>query len=337
MRLRGDRRLRQRGKPRQDQLVVLPERLLPEEAARIGLRNAPQCEGGRPHPVAEDDAGYLGRGLRPDMGSVGSRGRRADIGNPARILRQPVLLFLAHRAAVALGDEPELVELVELGEGHLVGDAAEHQRHAVRHGGSDAVPHLDRIGMDGDAAVRVERHPGARGIGAGAIVLDAAGDAGPDQDAIGSAGFLRRAVAPDGMGLELVEKLGRPHRDGPRIAVHREAAGPEQIAAAELDRIHAEFGRGLVDQRFESRHGLQRAVAAHRPGGHARGCARPPSSRRPWGCRRCRSPRCRRRPPRSRSNWRDRRRRAHGRRRRRSSCRSRGRCRSGSASRRRAA
>ena len=53
------------------------------------------------------------------------------------------------------------------------------------------------------------------------------------------------------------------------ISGHGLAAGLERVAPPELDRIERQRRRRLVDQHLQRRHRLQRAVAAHRPGGDA--------------------------------------------------------------------
>ncbi len=203
------------GRPGQDQLAVLPERLLPIawRADRFGAM--PQSSSAAGHrPKRKMTRGRLGRGLRADMRADRGGGRRADRRHPARVLRGRVLRRLGHLNGIARGDKLERVEGVDLRDRHLVGHAAEMRCHAVGERGADAVAHLDGIGMDRDPAVRVDLHRAQRAVGAGAVVLGRAGHAGPDQRSrLARARLLRGAVAPDRVRLELVENLRRAHRN----------------------------------------------------------------------------------------------------------------------------
>ena len=107
-------------------------------------------------------------------------------------------------------------------------------------------------------------------VGSAAVILGDAGHAGADHDpGLLSARFLRRALLPDRVLLQLVENLRRADRDAVGISRHGLSAGLERIAPPELDRIERQRRGGFVDQDLQRRHRLQRSIAAHRPGGNA--------------------------------------------------------------------
>ena len=93
------------------------------------------------------------------MSAGRSGGRRADRGDPTRILRLGVLRLLADRVGVAGGHEAERAERVDLEHRDLVGDAADVRRDPIGHRRPDAVPHLGRVAMDRDLPVRIDLRP----------------------------------------------------------------------------------------------------------------------------------------------------------------------------------
>ncbi len=111
-------------------------------------------------------------------------------------------------------------------------------RYAVGQRGSDAVAHLDMVAIDQNLAVRAEFDASERTVSTAAVILADAGDAGTDQDlAVLQAGFFFRTLPPDRMHFELVQDLGRTHRDNVPVAHHGPAILLQRIAPPELDRI----------------------------------------------------------------------------------------------------
>ena len=269
MRPRGERLEGQRRQPGEDQHVALPVGFAPLPGARIIGRDVPQRQRRRPQAEAEDDARRLRRGLGPDMGADGRAGGRRDRRHPARILRRRVLLGLGDGVGIAGGDDAEFVEHVNLGHRHFVRVSADMTGDPVGKGGTDAVAHFHRVAVDRHTSLGVDDHRAERTIGAGAVVLGGAGDAGPDKDARSRLCFASRAVAPERVGFQLVEDFRRANRNRIGIAGHGAPAGLERVAPAQFDRVERQRGGDLVDQRLQRSHGLQRAVAAHRPGGDA--------------------------------------------------------------------
>ena len=74
--------------------------------------------------------------------------------------------------------------------------------------------------------------------------------------------------------FELVQDLGGADRDGIGISHHGPAVRLQRIAPPELDRVERQRRCDFVDQHFQRRQSLQRAVAAHRARGDAAGMQR---------------------------------------------------------------
>ena len=108
-----------------------------------------------------------------------------------------VLRRLVHGVGVTGRDEPERFEAVDPRDRDLVGDAAEVRGDPVGERGTDGVAHLDGVAADDDPAVAVDLDRAERTVGAGAVVLGDAGDAGSDQPGRGRGrgpGALARSV-----------------------------------------------------------------------------------------------------------------------------------------------
>src|SRR5579863_2144238 len=110
--------------------------------------------------------------------------------------------------------------------------------HPVGQCRADTVAHVDMVGMDGDPALRVDFDDALRTIRAATVILGGDGDAGTDgEPALLAARFLLRALAPDRVLLDLVQKLRRT--DGITVSVSGDdlAAALERVAPPELDRV----------------------------------------------------------------------------------------------------
>src|SRR6202167_3396595 len=125
-------------------------------------------------------------------------------------------------------------------------------RHPVGQRRADTVAHVDMIGMDGDPALRVDLHRALRTVRAAAVILGGGGDAGTDgEPALVAARFLLRALAPDRVLLDLVQKLRRADGNAVSVSRYDPAAALERVAPPELDRVERQRRRRLVDQHFE--------------------------------------------------------------------------------------
>src|SRR6516165_2357722 len=106
-------------------MTLFPALLVPLECFKVGRRQSPQFECGGPQAKAEDDASGLGSGMCPNMRPRRRAGRRANCGNPTRIARLSVLLFLADRVGVERGLEAKRTEPIDLRHRNFVRDPTE--------------------------------------------------------------------------------------------------------------------------------------------------------------------------------------------------------------------
>src|ERR1700733_12671432 len=119
--------------------------------------------------------------------------------------------------------------------------------HAVGQRRADTVAHVDMIGMDGDPALRVDFDRALRAVRAAAVVLGGCGDAGTDgEPALLAARSLLRALLPDRVLLDLVQKLRRADGNTVSVSGHDPAAALERVAPPELDRVNRQRRRRLV-------------------------------------------------------------------------------------------
>ena len=231
MRCRGERRQRQRRQARHDRAARPSSCAFAQFlGARIGRRDAPQLERRRPQAEAEDDARGLGRRMRADMRADRGAGRRADRRHPARILLRGVLRLLVHRVGIAGGDQPERVDSCRPAPPRLRRrqrrDASPRGwqvrcrcRCPSRHGRnrSRSVPSGDEL----DAPQRT--------VGAGAVILGDAGNAGADEHAAcAAAAFCCARCCQIGCFSSLSRISVRADRDAVGIARH----GPATWASA---------------------------------------------------------------------------------------------------------
>ena len=236
MRLGRHRPQGQRDKSGHDELPVLPASLLPFRGPGIARRDAPQFERCRPQAKAENDLRGLGRRVRPGKGAGRGGGRRTDRRHPARIARRRVLRLLADGVGVARGHEIQGLESVDLGEGDLVGDAAQMRCDPIGRRCPDSVADFGGVATDRDMTVGSDLDGSQYRIPSGAVVLAGAGDARPDENSrLPPARLLLRALVPDWMLLQLIQDLRGADRHAVSVSGHDPAAGRERVAAPELE------------------------------------------------------------------------------------------------------
>ena len=179
-------------------------------------------------------------------------------------------VFLIHGEGVAAGvHEIERTECVDLHQRDFVSDTAQVRRDPIGQRGSETVAHLSAVAIYGNPTVGPDFDGSQARVTAGAVVLGSARDAGTDENSrLLSARFLRGALRPDRVLLQLIEDFGRADRYDVGVPPHRLPAA-SGIAAAEFDRVERQGRADLVDLHFKRGHGLYGAVTTHRAGRHA--------------------------------------------------------------------
>ena len=135
----------------------------------------------------------------------------------------------------------------------------EHFGDNLRHAGVRALPHIDRVGVEHDAAVGADVHDGARG-GRRDRRLEADGDAAAAPNRARAAVEWRIPVHALGDALQHLVDRGILHQRAGRLR----AAVAQDVLAAEFHRIHPELARDHVGVAFIGPDELRHAEAAQR-------------------------------------------------------------------------